>query len=93
MSSCMKIMILNLPRTTTEEELATEFKAYGNVATCDLVLDKETGTSKGFGFVEMPNAAEAEAAIAALNGKKLNNTNKIRVKPSVPAPDALQPKP
>ena len=87
----MKIMILNLPRTTTEEELTTEFKAYGNVATCDLVLDKETGTSKGFGFVEMPDVAEAEAAIAALNGKKLNNTNKIRVKPSVP--DASQPKP
>jgi RNA recognition motif-containing protein len=87
----MKIMILNLPRTTTEEELATEFKAYGNVATCDLVLDKETGTSKGFGFVEMPDVAEAEAAIAALNGKKLNNTNKIRVKPSTP--DASQPKP
>lgn len=75
----MKIIILNLSRATTEEELKKTFEAHGEVASCDLVLDKEKGTSKSFGFVEMPNAKEAEAAIAALNGTKFQS-NKIRVK-------------
>jgi len=75
----MKLIILNLDRITTEEELKVLFEKYGAVESCDLVLDKSTGGSKGFGFVEMPKQAEAEFAIKNLNNKKIAS-NKIRVK-------------
>lgn len=75
----MKLRILDLPRTTTEEELKALFAKHGKVVSCNLVLDKATGMSKGFGFVEMSSTAEAQAAIAALNGTKVLK-NKIRVK-------------
>ena len=52
----MKIIIRNLSRSTTESEIKDLFTAFGEVASCDLVMDKQTGSSKGFGFVEMPNA-------------------------------------
>ena len=75
----MKLIILNLDRSTTEEELKILFGEYGAVESCNLVLDKITSASKGFAFVEMPKSGEAIAAIKTLNGKKLAN-NKIRVK-------------
>ena len=75
----MKLTILNLARSTTKEELKALFEKYGSVESCDLVLDKSTGRSKGFGFVEMPKPEEAELAIKNLNNKKIAN-NKIRVK-------------
>lgn len=75
----MKLLIRNLPRTTTEGELRALFEAYGRVQSCSLVVDKETGQSKGFGFVEMPKPGEAKAAMKNLNGKALAG-NKIRVK-------------
>ena len=75
----MKILIRNIARTTTEVELQKMFESYGRVQSCSLVLDKETGSSKGFGFVEMPMQGEARAAMKALNGKELDG-NKIRVK-------------
>jgi len=75
----MKLIILNLDRSTTKEELKVLFEEYGSVASYDLVLDKSTGGSKGFGFVEMPKSEEAEFAIKNLNNKKVANT-KIRVK-------------
>jgi len=53
----MKLLIRNLSRSTTEEELKALFEAYGRVQSCDLVLDKTTGDSKGFAFVEMPKSA------------------------------------
>ena len=59
----MKLLIRNLARTTTEAELRALFEAHGKVQSCTLVIDKKTGGSKGFGFVEMPNDAEAQAAI------------------------------
>lgn len=77
----MKIIALNLPRTTTKNDLWDLFKTYGTVESCDIVTNKEQGTSKGFGFVEMLNDAEANAAIAALHNKKIGD-NKIRVKVS-----------
>jgi len=77
----MKIIALNLPRDLSEDEFAKLFKAHGTVDSCDLVMDTNTGISKGFGFIEMPVAEEAEAAIAALHGTKINKS-KIRVKPS-----------
>ena len=81
----MKILIRDLARTTTEEELREMFKAYGSVQSCSLVLDKETGGSKGFGFIEMPKPGEANAAIKNLNGKLVAG-NKIRVKKAETGP-------
>ncbi|MCU7931936.1 MAG: RNA-binding protein [Candidatus Thiodiazotropha sp. (ex Codakia rugifera)] len=75
----MKILLRNLTRDTTEAELHTLFKEYGNVQYCKIVMDKETGKSKGFGFVEMPRAGEAKAAIKGLNARDIGG-NKIRVK-------------
>ena len=75
----MKLIILNLPRNFDEQSLALLFKKLGDIKSCDLVVDKETGISKGFGFVEMAHPHEAENAISQLHGSKLNN-NKIRVK-------------
>jgi len=77
----MKLIVLNLPRDFSEDDLAKLFKAYGNIKACDLVIDDKTGTSKGFGFVEMALENEAEIAIKELHGSKLNK-NKIRVKPA-----------
>ena len=78
----MKLLIRNLARTTTEEDLRALFEVYGKVQSCTLVLDKKSGRSKGFGFVEMPKQAEAEFAIKNLNNKKIAS-NKIRVKKAV----------
>ena len=75
----MKLIILNLARSTTKEELKVLFEEYGAVQSCDLVLDKSTGGSKGFGFVEMLKPEEAKFAIKSLNNKKVAS-NKIRVK-------------
>jgi len=77
----MKLIVLNLPRDFSEDALAKLFKAYGNIKACNLVLDDKTGTSKGFGFVEMALEKEAKTAITELHGSKVNN-NKIRVKPA-----------
>ena len=75
----MKLLIRNLARTTTEAELRAMFEAYGTVQSCTLVIDKETGSSKGFGFIEMPKPGEAKAAMKNLNYKDVDG-NKIRVK-------------
>lgn len=77
----MKILIRNLNRSTTEAELKELFEAYGTVQSCVLVMDKETGASKGFGFAEMPKVGEAKAAMKNLNGKIIDG-DKIRVKKS-----------
>lgn len=75
----MKLLVRNLAKATTEEKLLSLFKEHGNIQSCNLVLDKETGASKGFAFVEMPKVGEAKAAIKQLNGYKLAG-NIIRVK-------------
>jgi RNA recognition motif-containing protein len=67
----MRIFVGNLPFATTEEELSQLFESYGIVAGAHIVRNHRTGHSRGFGFVEMPNATEARAAIAALNGTLL----------------------
>src|SRR5213082_3034346 len=61
----------NLPHSTTEAELRQLFEAHGPVDKVSLVTDRETGRSRGFAFVEMTNPAEADKAIAALNGTQL----------------------
>lgn len=75
----MKLLVRNLDRSTTEEELKTLFQAWGLVQSCNLVMDKKSGESKGFGFVEMPKAGEAKVAIKNLNNKPFGG-NDIRVK-------------
>ncbi len=77
----MKIITLNLPRTLTVNELEKMINAYGDVESCNIVTDDETGKSKGFGFIEMPVEREAEKAIEKLHGTKVLN-EKIRVKRS-----------
>ena len=61
----------NLPHSTTEAELRNVFEPHGAVEKVTLVTDRETGRSRGFGFVEMADAGEADKAIAALNGTDL----------------------
>jgi RNA recognition motif-containing protein len=75
----MKLLVRNLARTTTEAELKALFEEHGNVEYCTLVLDKVTGESKGFAFVEMPVKNEAKDAISKLNGTKIDKS-KVRVK-------------
>ena len=77
----MKLIIRNLSRSTTEEELKVLFEEYGTVQSCDLVLDKTTGGSKGFAFVEMPKPGEAKVAMKIMNNMTVAS-NIIRVKKS-----------
>jgi RNA recognition motif-containing protein len=79
----MKIYAGNLAATTTDADLNTAFAAYGTVDSCKLALDRDSGQPKGFGFVEMGNDTEAQAAIDGLNGTQLGG-NAIRVNVSVP---------
>ena len=67
----MNIFVGNLAFTATADEVRQLFEGYGVVDTVRLLNDRETGQPRGFGFVEMPNATEAQAAIAGLNGKDL----------------------
>ena len=87
----MKLLIRNLARTTTEEELRALFEVYGKVQSCSLVLDKKSDRSKGFGFVEMPSPGESKAAIKNLNAKEVDG-NSIRVKKAQPKSDMDQSK-
>ncbi|APU49740.1 RNA-binding protein [Acinetobacter junii] len=75
----MKILVRNLDRLVTDAEILDLFKAYGKVDSCVVVKDAETGKSKGFGFVEMPNPREAIKAVKGLNTLKLKGLG-IRVK-------------
>lgn len=65
----MNIYVGNLSYGMSEDELRDAFGAFGEVSSVKILMDRETGRSRGFGFVEMPNKSEAEAAIAQLNGK------------------------
>ena len=67
----MNIFVGNLAFTTTDEELRALFEAYGSVETVRIMTDRDTGRSRGFGFVEMPDDPAGERAIEALNGTSL----------------------
>ena len=71
----MNIYVGNLAYGVTQDELRNVFSAYGEIASINLITDKFTGNSKGFGFVEMPNNAEADAAIKGLNETPLKGRN------------------
>jgi len=85
----MKLLVRNVSRETTEAELLALFGAYGDVQYCKLVMDRETGKSKGFGLVEMPRAGEARVAINRLNGRDVGGS-KIRVKKAEQREDVVQ---
>lgn len=79
----MKLLIRNISRSTSEEELKSFFQVHGAVQSCDLVLDKITGESKGFAFVEMPKPGEAKAAMKSMNNTEVAGST-IRVKKAEP---------
>ena len=68
----MKIFVGNLSFETTDDDLKREFAVFGEVASASVVSDRDTGRSRGFGFVDMPSETEAKAAIAGLNGKSVS---------------------
>jgi RNA recognition motif-containing protein len=72
-----KLYVGNLPYTTTDDQLREYFAAIGTVASAKVIIDKMTGRSKGFGFVEMENDAEADKAIADMNGKDMDGRNLV----------------
>jgi RNA recognition motif-containing protein len=69
----MRIYVGNLSYEATEEDLRTEFTAYGKVNAASIVTDKYSGRSKGFAFIDMPEISEGQAAITNLNGKTLKD--------------------
>ncbi|MFT4597250.1 MAG: RNA recognition motif-containing protein [Paracrocinitomix sp.] len=77
----MRLLVRNMSRKTTEKDLRDLFESFGSVQSCVIVMDDETGTSKGFGFVEMPKPGEAKAATLQLNGYDVDG-EAIRVKRS-----------
>ncbi len=79
------IFVGNLDFNTSEDELRQLFEAYGQVDRVAIMTDRDTGRSRGFGFVEMSSAEDGEKAIAALNGSQVGgrtlNVNEARPKP------------
>ena len=71
----MNIYVGNLSRDVSESDLKEAFAPFGEIQTCNIIKDKFTGESRGFGFVEMPNKDEADKAIAGMNGKDLKGRN------------------
>ena len=66
----MKLYVGNLPYNTSEDDLRTLFSQYGNVESVAVITDRDTGRSKGFGFVEFPDDGEAKNAIQGLSGQQ-----------------------
>ena len=67
----MRIFVANISFTTMEEELERLFEPYGSVDRAQIITDRDTGRSRGFAFVEMPDTTQAQAAIEGLNGTSL----------------------
>lgn len=84
-NASMDIYVGNLPYSTTDDDLRGLFAAHGEVASARVVIDRMTGRSKGFGFVEMADRAQAQQAIDALNGYEVEG-RKLRVNESQPRP-------
>jgi RNA recognition motif-containing protein len=80
-----KLYVGNLPYSVGDSELQRLFEAHGSVVSAQVIMDRDTGRSKGFGFVEMGNDSEAQAAIADMNGKEVDGrsltVNEARPKP------------
>lgn len=82
----MNIYVGNLPYSVRDQELRETFEAFGTVTAAEVIFDKRTRRSRGYGFVEMANEAEARRAIEALNGRELHG-RELRVDASQPKSD------
>ena len=80
-----KLYVGNLPYSVADSDLQRLFEAHGSVVSAQVIMDRDTGRSKGFGFVEMGSDSEAQAAIADMNGKEVDGrsltVNEARPKP------------
>ena len=81
-----KLYVGNLPYSVRDNDLEQAFSAFGAVTSAKVMMERDTGRSKGFGFVEMPNNSEADAAIKALNETPLKGRN-LRVNQAKPRSD------
>ncbi|MFH1146953.1 MAG: RNA-binding protein [Pseudomonadota bacterium] len=79
----MNIYVGNLPNGATDDSLKAMFVEFGEIESAKIITDRDTGRSKGFGFIEMPSNSEADKAIKALNGKFIEGKN-IKVNPASP---------
>jgi RNA recognition motif-containing protein len=86
-SMSSKIYVGNLPYSVTDASLQSNFSEFGSVSSAKVMMDRETGRSKGFGFVEMKSAEEAQAAITALHGMSVDGRS-IVVTPARPREDS-----
>lgn len=84
----MNIYVGNLPYSLTDDDLRGAFSQFGEVSSANVITDKFSGQSKGFGFVEMPNNSEADEAIKALNGSALQGRS-IKVNQAKPRGDRV----
>lgn len=84
-SMAKKLYVGNLSYNTTEDGLRNLFSGFGNVASAKIILDRETGNSKGFGFIEMGSEEEANAAIAGTNGREFDG-RQLRVNEAMDKP-------
>lgn len=84
----MNIYVANLPYSTDRDQLRELFSAFGEVVSARVVTDRETGRSKGFGFVEMPDNTQAQAAVDALNGSEVGGRKVVvnEARPRQPRP-------
>ena len=72
-----KLYVGNLPYTVRDEDLQQAFSAFGSVNSAKVMMERDTGRSKGFGFVEMGNDAEAQAAVEGMNGQSLGGRSLV----------------
>jgi RNA recognition motif-containing protein len=82
----VNIYVGNLSYSTTESELRQAFEAFGTVESVNVIQDRETGRSKGFGFVVMPDNSQAKAAIAGMNDKEMGD-RRVKVNEAKPRSD------
>lgn len=85
----MNIYVGNLPYKTVKEDLQDAFEQFGEVESVDIIVDRRSGRSRGYGFVSMPNEGEAKAAVETLNGSELDGRN-LRVDFSRPKQEGQQ---
>ncbi len=83
-----KLYVGNLPYTVRDDDLQQSFSAFGNVNSAKVMMERDTGRSKGFGFVEMGSDAEAQQAIAGMNGQSLGGRSLVvnEARPMEPRP-------
>ncbi|MCU7933994.1 MAG: RNA-binding protein [Candidatus Thiodiazotropha sp. (ex Dulcina madagascariensis)] len=85
----MNIYVGNLPWSVKDDELRQMFAEYGDVSNANVIMDKFSGRSRGFGFVEMPDSGDAESAIKSLNEKEVSGRN-LRVNEAKPREERPQ---